>query len=163
MTGTYENKKPFPESLPVLNRLLALQQYSLANYLLYANPWVPPGGERLLEAIRQIAANHQVQACRIGRLIVNRRGAIGPGHFPMRFTAYNDLALDYLAQRLLEQERELIDEVSRGVARLDDDPEARRLAEDVLASEERHFKMLTGLLSPNVSGDNVLRPTRLAA
>jgi rubrerythrin len=163
MTGTYENKRPLPESMPVLNHLLALQQYSLANYLLYANPWAPPGGERLLEAVRQIAADHEVQAGRIGRLIVSRRDAIAPGRFPMRFTAYNDLALDYLARRLLEQEREMVDEAGRCVARLDDDPEARRLAEDVLASEKRHVKMLTGLLPPTVVRDEVLRPTRLAA
>jgi hypothetical protein len=57
------------------------------------------------------------------------------------------LALDYLAQRLVEQERELIDEIGRCLAGFDHDTEARQLAESILARETRRFQTLTTLVS----------------
>jgi hypothetical protein len=135
----------------VLNRLLAAFQYSLASYLGYARPWTHAGNVRLLEAVRLMTADHQAHARRIGRLILERRGRLEHGRFPMRFTAYNDLALDYLARRLVEHERELIDEVARSVARLGGDPEARQLGEAILAVERQHLRTLTELVSPSVA------------
>jgi hypothetical protein len=136
--------------MKVLNRLLAAFQYSLASYLGYARPWTHPGNARLLEAVRQIAADHEVHVRRLGTLILKRRSKIGPGWFPTRFTAYNDLALDYLARRLVEHERELLDEVARSVAWLGDDPEARQLGEAILAVERQHLRTLTELVSPSL-------------
>jgi hypothetical protein len=135
----------------VLNRLLGAFQYSLASYLGYARPWTHAGNARLLEAVRQMTADHQAHAQRIGRLILQRRGRIEPARFPMRFTAYNDLALDYLAGRLVEHERELNDEAARSVARLGGDPEARQLGEAILAIESQHLRTLTELVSPSVA------------
>jgi hypothetical protein len=136
--------------MKALNRLLTRFQYSLASYLGYTSPWTHPGNARLLEAVRQITADHQVHVRRIGELILQRRGRIEHGQFPARFTAYNDLALDYLARRLVEHERELIAEVARSVARLGDDPEARRLVEAILAVERQHLRTLTELVSPSL-------------
>jgi bacterioferritin (cytochrome b1) len=136
--------------MTVLNRLQAAFQYSLASYLHYARPWTHPGNARLLEVVRQITADHQAHARRVGGLILKRRGKIEPGRFPTRFTAYNDLALDYLARRLVEHERELIDEVARSVAWLGGDPEARQLGEAILASERQHLRTLTELVSPSL-------------
>ena len=72
------------------------------------------------------------------------------GRFPTRFMAYNDLALDYLARRLVKHERQLIDEVARSVAWLDAEPEARQLGEAILAIERQHLRMLTELVSPSL-------------
>jgi hypothetical protein len=131
------------------NRLLATFQYSLPSYLGYARPWTHPGNARLLAAVGQMTADHEAHAGRIGELIRKRRGKIKPGRFPSRFTAYNDLALDYLARRLVEHERELIAEVARSVAWLGGHPEARQLGEAILPSERQHLRTLTELVSPS--------------
>jgi uncharacterized membrane protein YccC len=151
------------QAAKVLNRLLAVFQYSLASYLHFARPWTHPGNACLLEVVRQISAGHAAHARRIGGLIVKRRGKVEPGRFPTRFTAYNYLALDYLARRLVEQERELIEEIARSVAWLGGDPEARQLGEAILASERQHLRTLTELVSPSSPRSEPHPITSLAA
>lgn len=140
-----DRKKRHPESQPLLNRLLAITQYSLASYLVYAPGWTCRGEEALLEAARRVAAGQQGEAVRLGRLLVRRYGHAEPGRFPMRFMEYNDLALDYLAQRLIEHQRVIIAEVARHAEQLAGDPEAKQVAEEVLAGEKGHLALLTRL------------------
>lgn len=147
MNGTNRNDTQAAKTIKALNRLLAVFRYSLASYLHYARPWTHPENARLLEVVRQITADHAAHAEQIGRLILKRRGQIERGLFPTRFTAYNDLALDYLARQLVEHERELIEEITRSVAWFGDDPEAKQLVEAILASERQHLHSLTELVS----------------
>jgi hypothetical protein len=158
MSGANEQKV-----MQALNRLLGLLQYSLASYLRYARPWAHAGNARLLEAVLQITADHEARAARVGKMILTRRGKIEPGRFPTRFTAYNYLALDYLARRLVEHERELIEEITRCVAWLGGDAEARRLGADILASERQHLRTLTELVSPSPPRSEPHPLTSLAA
>lgn len=163
MNGANENGMRAVESMTVLNRLLAAFRYSLASYLGYARPWTHRRNARLLEVVRQITADHESHARRVGELMLKRRGKIESGRFPTRFTAYNDLALDFLAQRLVENERELIDEIARSVALFGRDPEARQLGEAILASEAQHLRTLTELVSPSLSrGESYSRPSLAA-
>ncbi|MGE3808491.1 MAG: hypothetical protein AB7K24_27825 [Gemmataceae bacterium] len=143
------NPQQASESMMVLNRLLILIQYSLASYLRYASPWTQQGNGQMLEAVRQITANHEAHVDRIGRLIRERRGKIDRGEFPTQFTAYNYLALDYLALRLVEHERKLIEEIARCVDELGTDPEALQLGQSLLASERQNLRTLTELFSPH--------------
>jgi hypothetical protein len=139
-----------PESKPVLNRLLALEQYSLANYLLYAPPWVPPGREHAWEQVRRIAEGQRANALQLGRLLVRRYGYAASGLFPVEFTRYNDLSLEYLVPRLIEYQGGLIDEIARCAWPLAQDEEARQLVERVLEVEKKHLDMLLGLVSAPV-------------
>jgi hypothetical protein len=161
MTKTKEFRTA--DSMTVLNRLLAAFQYSLASYLRHARPWTPPGRAGLLNAIRRVAADHEDHARRVGRLILRRRGRIEPAGFPLRFTAYNYLALDYLARRLVEHARTIVEEVARGAEALDRDPEAKRLAEHILRGELKHLRALTGLVSPAVRNETAFPAANLAA
>ncbi len=151
MNGAKGHEMRDAVALKVLNRLLIRFQYSLASYLRYADPWTQPGKARLLEVVRQLTADHQAYVVRIGQMILKRRGTIERGQFSMQFTAYNDLALDYLAQRLVEDERELIDEIGRCVAALDHDLEARLLVENILAREMQHSQTLAKLITPSLT------------
>jgi hypothetical protein len=101
-----------------------------------------------------MTADHQARARRIGRLIQDRRGSIEPGQFPTRFMVYNDLALYYLAKRLVEHEQDLIEGIGRSGARLDGDREAMLLSEDLLARERHHFRTLTELVWPSPRRNN---------
>lgn len=163
MNRVNRNRIQAAKAMNVLNRLLAVFQYSLASYLHYARPWTQPGNARLLEVVRQITADHAAHARRIGGLILKRRGKIERSLFPTRFTAYNDLSLDYLARRLVEHERELIEEITRSVACLGDDPEAKQLVEAIFASEKQHLRTLTELVSPSSPRSEPHSVTSLAA
>jgi bacterioferritin (cytochrome b1) len=152
MKGINNNVTRAAAGTQALNRLLALLRYSLASYLPYARPWAHAGNARLLEAVRRVTADHQAQAQRVARMILARRGKIEPGCFPMRFTAYSDLALDYLARRLAEQQGEMVREIAACVADLSGDSEARQLAEEILVGEKQHLRTLVGLVSPPAAG-----------
>jgi hypothetical protein len=152
MNDNQERKTGHPESRRALNRLLAITRYSLASYLTHAPAWTCRGEEALLEAARGVAAGQQAGALRIGRLLVRRHGHAESGRFPMRFAEYNDLALDYLAQRLLEHERGMIDEIGHCAEQLAGDPEAEGLAEEVLTEEKHHLGLLTRLALPGRPG-----------
>jgi hypothetical protein len=149
MDVAIRNGKTDAETMQALNKLLAVFQYSLASYLRFAKPWTHSGNSRLLECVRQIGDDHQAYVQEIGKLILNRRGMTNRSGFPTRFMAYNDLALNYLAKRLVEQERELIEEIARSVAGLGDDPEVRTLGNEVLAGEKQHLRTLTEIVAPS--------------
>ena len=93
-------------SVEVLNHLLALLDCSLARYLSFARPWVRRALYLLLDAVaRRMSYEHEIFARRIARLISDRRGMVQSCVFPMGFTSYNDLSLEFLAPRLLEHQR----------------------------------------------------------
>jgi hypothetical protein len=145
MSDNQDRKTAYTGSQRALNRLLTITQYSLASYLAYAPSWTCRGEEPLLDATRLIAAAQQAETVRVGRLLVRRHGYADLGQFPTRFTEYNDLSLDFLARRLIEHERLMIDELGRCAEQLAGDPEGRRMAEGVLAGEKRHLGLLTRL------------------
>jgi hypothetical protein len=146
MSDKQDRKTGHAGSQGALNRLLAITRYSLASYLAYAPSWACRGEEPGLEAARRVAAGQQAETVRVGRLLVRRHGYAESGRFPMQFAGYNDLALDYLVQRLIEHERLMIDEIGRCAEQLAGDPEAEGMAEEVLAGERRHLGLLTRLV-----------------
>src|SRR4029079_17229031 len=136
-------------SVEVLNRLLVLLDCSLARYLSFARPWVRRRYLLLDAVARRMSYEHEMFARRIARLIYDRRGAVQSCVFPMGFTSYNDLSLDFLAPRLLEHQRALVVTAEESAKQLDDDPEARRLVKKVMASLQCYAELLQELLSPH--------------
>jgi hypothetical protein len=135
-------------SVPVLNELLAELDCSLARYLSYARPRVPPPNMLLESLVRRLSYEHEMFASSIARLIYDRRGTVNSCAFPMDFTSYNDLSLEYLAPRLLEHERALIATAEECAERLHDDPEARRVVRKIVVSLRRYAALLAELLAP---------------
>lgn len=162
MTDSEGRTAARPESQHAVNRLLSITRHSLASYLLASPPWEGQGAEPLAEAARHVAEEHQRQAARIGRLLVSRHGYADSGQFPSQFARYNDLALGYLASRLIEHESLMIDELARWVERLAGDAEAQQLAEEVLAGERRHLDLLTRLAPQATLGAHGTAPRAIA-
>ena len=48
--------------------------------------------------LRRISYEHEIFARKLARLMYNRRESVHSTVFPMGFTAYNDLSLEYLAR-----------------------------------------------------------------
>jgi hypothetical protein len=136
-------------SVKVLNRLLALLDCSLARYLSFARPWVRRRYLLLDAVARRMSYEHEIFARRIARLIVDRRGTVQSCVFPMGFTSYNDLSLEFLAPRLLEHQRALVVTAEETAKELDGDAEARRVVNNIAASLQRYAELLHELLAPN--------------
>jgi hypothetical protein len=133
------------QTLAVLNHLYAIERFSLANYLRYANPWVSVGDECLDEAIRHIADQQVELSERVGLSIIERRGQVEGGSFPSGFTAYNDLSVAYLVPRVMEDQARIVREVGEVVRQLRTDP-AYGLANEILGAEQAHLENLRALL-----------------
>ena len=141
-----------------LNRLMANQCHSLVDYFSEAPPWTHPGNEKLLEATRRIVADHEHHSQLLAGAIEDRDGCLASGSFPMTFLSLNDLALDYLLVRLIENERSNIQAAEQCVAELVEDPQTWRLACEVLGSEWAHLDILKKFLphtEPVLDGDEI--------
>jgi hypothetical protein len=135
-------------TVTILNELFAKLDCSLARYLSYARPWVRRRNMLLDALARRISHEHEAFAGDIARLISDRRGAVRSCVFPMDFTSYNDLSWEYLAPKLLDDERALVGVAEACAERLKDDPEARRVVDRIIASLRRYADLLAELLAP---------------
>ena len=130
----------------VLNRLLANQCYSLVNYLSEAPPWTHPDNEQLVPVVLGIAHDQEHYAQRLAAAIDERDGGVDSGLFPLTFMSLNDLALDYLLARLIENQQRDIRAAEQCVAELVEDRLAWLLASEVLGSERAHLDILKEFL-----------------
>jgi hypothetical protein len=135
-------------SVAILNELFARLDCSMARYLSCARPWVRRPNMLLDALVRRMSYEHEILASNIARLIHDRCGAVRSCVFPMGFTSYNDLSLEYLAPRLLDHERALIASAEEYAERLKGDPEARRVVGKIVASLRRYATVLAELLAP---------------
>jgi hypothetical protein len=102
---------------------------------------------------------HERYAGAIVRLLYARRYNVNSYTFPIEFTYYNDLSLEYLAPRVLENQRSLISLAKIVATELagDRDYEAQRLIEKLLASLREYAAILEELLAPQ----QIAPPARL--
>ena len=134
-----------PEALSVFCRLLRILCRSLPRYLEAARPWSRRDDEQAQEVLAKIVADQRTLAERVARAIVAHGGRPDPGCFPIEFTAINDLALDFLQQRLVECQRRDVAAIEHCAAELQPVPALRSLAEKALASARTHLDRLEDL------------------
>ncbi len=126
----------------ILNHVLNLQRFSLANYLRFARPWTREADHVLLAIVFGIADTQQKHAARVGQLFVERHASTDLGDFPRRFTGLNDLSIRYLAPLVVEDLKRIIHDLrSCGDAVRDDRP-SWELVQAILADEQRHLRIL---------------------
>lgn len=146
-------------STSALQRLFELQEYSLARYAAQAELYGRDEAYPYLAAIIDIADDQSLRASAIGSLLTHRRVPVEHRGFPFSFTGLNYVSAEYVARLLLASQPELIAEIRTCMAPLEHDPEARGLANDVLAGETANWKTLRRVVgsSASVSEANELR------
>jgi hypothetical protein len=133
-------------SIDVLNRLLAIEYRSLPMYLAEAALWRDPAAEQASAALANIVLDQRNMAARIAEMILDRRGRLDMGEYPMDFTDTHCLSLDFLLKELIHYQRQDVAAIEECVTDVVDDAEARALAEEVLGSQRRHLEVLEELL-----------------
>lgn len=121
-----------------LNHLYGTLKYSLSNYLRYARPWVAPDDECTRKTIRGIADEQSDGADRLGSLIMERRGRVEGGAFPMKFTALNDLSLAYLVPSVLKDQERIVRVVESVANHIGSDSTAHAVTLELLANARSH-------------------------
>jgi rubrerythrin len=132
-------------TVDILNRLLQVQTCSLPAYLAQASPFVDREDRRAAEVLANIHANQQAMATRLADAVRERRGRAEAGTFPMTFTSLNFVAMHRLLPELINYQKRDISVIEKCVAQLENDPEARALAEEVLGAERAHLEQLEEL------------------
>src|SRR5262249_4719896 len=95
-----------PATIDVLNRLLVIHNRSLVTYLVEGCPWTRPGEERAFKALSLIAEDNRNTVNRIAHMIMDEGGAVDLGDYPLNFTRYNDLSLEFLLQESMRAQVE---------------------------------------------------------
>lgn len=126
----------------VLNELMVLHGRSLAAYLEYAAPWCDesgsgPGGE----VISEIAASHQDFTDEIGEMILSANEVVFTGEFPMPYTGYHDLSIDFMLQKMVASETATIKRMLGCVEKAESD-RVRAVAERSLGASQAHLQEL---------------------
>jgi hypothetical protein len=132
-------------SVDLLNRLLAVHGRSLPIYLADAEPWVGRGGSEAVEVLQAIAADQQRTVDRIGELIVDEGGRLNLGGFPMKFTSYHDLSIDFMVTKLIEWQRADVHKIEAVVAETENGSTIRAIAEEALGAAKGHLQSLQEL------------------
>jgi hypothetical protein len=138
------------ESNEVVNRLLVIDHRSLPMYLRDAPPWVGNNGQanEALQVLASIAKDQQRLVDELGEMLIDRNWPIIYGEYPLQFTAYHDLSLDFLLDRVIEHQRRDIARIEQCVAPLEHDPEGKAVAERALGSAKAHLENLLALKTP---------------
>lgn len=132
-------------SVDQLNRLLALHGRSLPIYLTSAVPWVGRARGEAAEVLRAIAADQQQTVDRLGELIVEEGGRLNLGGFPMEFTSYHDLSIDFLVTKLIERQQADVRQIEAVVAETESGSTIRAIAEEALGAAKGHLQSLQEL------------------
>ncbi len=129
-------------SKTILNHVLNLQRFSLANYLRFARPWTHEADHVLLAIVFGIADTQQKHASRVGELLIERHASTELGTFPVRFTGLNDLSIRYLAPFVVEDLKGIIHDLRWCDDAVRDDRPSWELVQAILADEQRHLRIL---------------------
>jgi hypothetical protein len=130
---------------PLLQTVIRREGRSLLQYVGESFPWTTPEHQALLGELRQLTAEENEAVAGLARFLRKRR--LTPpylGAYPMNFTSYGFVSLEYMLPLLVENQRRAIAELERDLDRLHDDA-ARAELRKVLEMKQRHLKQLEGL------------------
>ncbi|HAY80290.1 MAG TPA: hypothetical protein DCY79_10835 [Planctomycetaceae bacterium] len=128
-----------------LNRLSVLHHRSLPMYLRYAVPWVRDASDEAGATLRSIAEDQQEYVDRFGELILESNGQLSMGEFPMVYTAYHDLSIDFLLPILIREQEAALPHIEESAEALRLHPLARAMAEEALGAAKGHLDTLREL------------------
>lgn len=133
------------DEIAALNRIHVVLNRSLPVYLAGMKPWARHGAEEALDVLAEIGASDRKLADRVAESIYERRGQPEAGHFPLEFTAENDLAVDYMVRKALERQRRSLDALEDAARQLADAADLKPLADEVVAAARGHVRRLEEL------------------
>ena len=145
--------------IALLQKLLNRTARSLLSYVFGSHPWVSYRQENLWQVIEEIASRHREWSVRLSEEIIRRDGIPDRGSFPMYYTRYNDLAIGFLAPRILEELQGTLVFIKQSHAVCQNDPELGMMLqemEDELRVEIESLQQeIAGTSDENESGDSV--------
>ena len=140
------------ESSQRLMQLLLHHYRSLPIFLTEAVPWTHRGDERATSVLLDIVAGQRDLSNRIAAELEQRGWPLDMGEYPMEFLDLHFLSLDFLLQRLVENQQREIDTIDRLSAEMDEDSVAHDLAQEALGAAKGYLESLMELTPDVVAG-----------
>jgi hypothetical protein len=125
-----------------LNQLLVLHGRSLPVYLGDARPWLRSTDQAAFAVVQDVAQAHRETRDRLAEMVLARGGTPADGEFPMVFTGYNDLSLEFLLGKLIARGEQAIALIRDVAARLGEDNMAQAVAEELAGEAIGHVDSL---------------------
>ncbi len=100
----------------------------------------------MANALADIVADQRLYCGRIAEAILQERGRFDSGDYPMEFTEYNMLSLDFLLTAMIRHQKQDIAAIERCVADLAGNMQYQVLAEEVLGNARGHLESLQELV-----------------
>jgi hypothetical protein len=142
---------PSTDTIYVLNRVLAILERSLPQYLRYSRPYVPQGREIVMQTVDQIVAGQNALAERVSQRVFESGGQPDHGEFPIEFADMHDLEIDYLLQEAIDGLKQDIADLDGCVAALRLAPAAQSLAAEAAGMTKGHLERLQSIAKSPVS------------
>jgi hypothetical protein len=147
---------PSPETIEVLNRVLATLQRSFPQYMRYGRPYIPAGREDVMQTIHEIAAAEDALAERVSQYVFDSGGLSDAGKFPIEITDTHDLDIDFLIREAIEYQKQDIADLEQCVDALRLAPAAQSLAAEALGLAKGHLESLEEL-NANPAASTIIR------
>ena len=130
------------KAIQALNTLLRALCSSLPAYLADAKPWAQSENQQVRSTLDHLVADQQRYARCVSEAITEYGGQADPGRFAMRFTAKNDLSLDFLLRELVDYQEQSVSTIQHCAAQLEDISSLHSLAEEILDNARGHIDIL---------------------
>ena len=140
------------ESSQRLMQLLLHHYRSLPIFLTEAVPWTHRGDEQATNVLLDIVAGQLDLSNRIAAELEQRGWPLDMGEYPMDFLDLHFLSLDFLLQRLVDNQQREVDAIARLSAEVNEDPVAHDLAQEALGAAKGYLESLTELMPDVVAG-----------
>ena len=134
------NSKTMNNTIDILNRILGIHNASLVAYIKYAEPWVAHGQEEAMALVKDAIEDQERSVKMLGERILDLGGIVQPGAFPLTFTSFHDVSLDYLLNLLLVTQQDDINVIQQCVDSLEADTRDRAIAEEILGNAQAHLE-----------------------
>lgn len=125
----------------VLNEMMVLHGRALAVYLTYAEPWDGTSNHEGVDIIREIAESHLAYTDEVGEMLLGNDIEVYYGEFPIAYTGYHDLSIEFMLNKLVTSEKATIDRLLNTIERAEDDL-VRAVAERSLGASQAHLQEL---------------------
>jgi hypothetical protein len=130
------------EIVDLLHEVLRMLCRGLPQYLVEAKPWRREEDTVFLAGLRNLITDQRHYATRVADAVSERGGWPEPGPFPLEYASINDLALDFLKKRILDQLREDHDALIGIAKQLADHAELHALVEEIVGNYRGHLELL---------------------
>ena len=128
-----------------LMQLLVHHYRSLPMFLTEAVPWTHRGDEQATGVLLDIVEGQRDLSNRIAAELEQRGCPLDMGEYPMEFLDWHFLSLDFLLQRLVENQQHEVDAIARLSAELSDDAVAYHLSQEALGAAKGYLESLSEL------------------